>query len=89
MESRTRLRVRLMSAETQTPTLHIRLDETLHAQLTLIASIEGKAINAVARDALARYVGTFADRQTELLAAIDRDAETKREQIRGLAGTLE
>ncbi|MFL6137404.1 MAG: toxin-antitoxin system HicB family antitoxin [Frankiaceae bacterium] len=71
-------------------TMAIRLDDGLHAQLAVVAQLEGQSLNDAIRLAVEAYIG---QRKTALkghaddaLAAIERDAATRREAITALFG---
>ncbi len=71
-------------------TLGIRLDDQLHAQLTIVAQLEGQALNDVIRVAVEAYIGqrkrALSSRAEAALAEIERDAAARREAITTLFG---
>jgi hypothetical protein len=71
----------------------LKLDEHVHAQLTVLAGMEAKLVPDVIREAvtehLARKRVELADRAADVLAAIDREAEARRATIQTLFGTTE
>ena len=76
--------------ERKVKTLAIRLDMELHAQLSVIAQLNGSTITDEIREALSAHVankannGDLAEAATELLEEIERDAAARREALSGL-----
>ena len=74
-------------------TLAIRLEDELHAQLTVIAQLEELTITAAIRQAIGQFIATkrsqpdLTARAEEILADIDRDAAQRREAIAVLFGS--
>ena len=73
-------------------TLAIRLEDELHAQLTVIAQLEELTITDAIRQAIGQFIATkrsqpeLTARAEEILADIDRDAAQRREAISVLFG---
>src|SRR5690242_13193720 len=73
-------------------TLAIRLEDDVHARLTLVAQVEGLSITDAIRTAIESYIGSkhaesdFASRAAVLLDEIDRQAALRRLQIEELLG---
>ena len=71
-------------------TLGIRLDDGLHAQLSVVAQLEGQALNDVIRRAIEAYIGqrkqALSNRAETALAEIERDAAARRQAITTLFG---
>lgn len=69
-------------------TLAIRLDDELHAQLTLIAGLEGENITDIIRGSIQAYVEArkvaLAGKAEAALAEIEREAASKRQAIAAL-----
>ena len=71
-------------------TLAIRLDEELHAQLTVLASLDGVPLVEEIRQAIEGHVAAkrshpdFAAKAEEVLADIDREASARRNAIQAL-----
>ncbi len=76
-------------------TLAVRLDEDLHAQLAMLAQLEGVTLTDVVRQAIERYVehrrgeGDMAAKAEEALAEIDREATARRQAIQTMFGSAE
>lgn len=74
-------------------TLAIRLEDELHAQLTVIAQLEELTITDAIRQAIGQFIATkrsqpdLTARAEEVLANIDRDAAQRREAIAVLFGS--
>jgi len=74
-------------------TLAIRLEDELHAQLTVIAQLEELTITDAIRQAIGQFIATkraqpdLTARAEEVLADIDRDAAQRREAIAVLFGS--
>jgi len=73
-------------------TLAIRLEGDLHAQLTLVAQLDGLSITDAIRRAIESYIegkqaeGDFAGRAAAMLDEIDREAAARRQSIEALLG---
>jgi len=73
-------------------TLAIRLPDELHAQLVLIAQLDGVSLTDAIRQAIEglierkRAEGDLAARAEQALAEIERDATARREAIQSLFG---
>ena len=71
-------------------TLAIRLDDELHARLTMLAKLSGVTVTDAIRTAIDTYVATLAAngelsaRAENALADIDREAKAQREAIASL-----
>jgi predicted DNA-binding protein len=71
-------------------TLAIRLDDDLHAQLAILAKLEGLTIADAIRHAIEQWVGErrsnpeFLARAQQILSDIDREATARRSVIEGL-----
>jgi predicted transcriptional regulator len=72
-------------------TMAIRLEDDLHAQLSVIASLEEQTITDVIRASILAYIGARKDalsgKAEAALEEIDRDAESRRQAIAALFGT--
>jgi hypothetical protein len=74
-------------------TLGIRLPGELHAQFALVAQLDGLNLTDAILRAVELYVeakrseGDFAERASEALAEIEREAAARRAAIEGLFGT--
>jgi hypothetical protein len=71
-------------------TMAIRLDDELHAQLAVIAQLEGLSINDVIRVAVEHHIAqrkdALSDRAETALAEIEREAAARRHAITTLFG---
>lgn len=73
-------------------TLAIRLDDTLHAQLTAVAQLEGLSITDAIRQAIESFIarkrdeGGLASKAQDILAEIDREAAERKGAIEALFG---
>jgi len=73
-------------------TLAIRLDEELHARLTVLAQLDDITITDAIRQAIETYVetkrneGNLADRAAGALEEIEREASARRSAIQSLFG---
>ena len=76
-------------------TVAIKVEDDLHAQLLLVAQLEGTTLTDVIRQAVEQYVeglktgDGLAAKAKSLLDEIDRDVATRREAVRSLLGQLE
>ncbi|MGH3494048.1 MAG: hypothetical protein ACRDRL_28495 [Sciscionella sp.] len=76
-----------------TKTLGIKLPPELHAQFALVAQLDEISLNVAVLRAVELYVAhkqsepDFAQRATEALAEIEREAAARRAAIEGLFGT--
>jgi predicted transcriptional regulator len=76
-------------------TMAIRLDEPLHAQLTVIAQLQGLTATDVIRQAIADYLAarrqdpTLAEKAVAIVEAIDEEAASRRDAIATLFQTAE
>ena len=76
-----------------TKTVAIRLDEGLHAQLTVIAQLRDTSLTEEIRSAIETHIdacktsGDLTVKADEVLADIERDAETRRLAIGSLFGS--
>ncbi len=72
-------------------TMAIRLEDELHAQLSVVAGLEGQTVTDVIRAAVLAYIeerkGTLSNKAEEALADIERDATARREAIAALFGS--
>ena len=74
-------------------TLAIRLDDTLHAQISLVASLDGVTLVDAIREAIQAHItakrgeGDLAARAAEALAAIDEETANRRRAIEELFGS--
>lgn len=84
--------VAMPDPERSVKTLAIRLDEGLHAQLTVLAQLGGVTVTDAIRQAIETYVetartqGDLASKAAGALADIERDAATRRSAIQALFG---
>jgi predicted DNA-binding protein len=75
------------------PTLAIRLEPDLHAQLSLIAQLRGNTITDEIRAAIEAHIASakatpeLAAQADGVLATIERDAQARREAIATLFGS--
>lgn len=75
-----------------TKTLAIRLDEELHAQLSIIAQLNDSSITEEIRTAIEAHIETtkaskeLSGKADEVLDEIEREATTRREAITALFG---
>ena len=73
-------------------TLAIRLPDELHAQLVLIAQLDGISLTDAIRQAIDRLIerkraeGDLADQAAQALEEIEREAAARREAIQALFG---
>jgi len=73
-------------------TLAIRLDDELHARLTVLAQLDGTTITDAIRQAIEAYVelkrsqGDLASRAAGALEEIEREASARRSAIQALFG---
>ncbi|MET8850930.1 hypothetical protein [Amycolatopsis sp. NPDC004625] len=71
-------------------TLGVKLDKTLHSQLTMVAQLDGVTLGETILDAIRAYIeskradGTLATRAAEALAEIEREAADRRKAIEAL-----
>lgn len=71
-------------------TLAIRLEDDLHARLTLLSKLTGSSVTATIRNALEQHLaGLIADpviaaKASELTAAIEQEAEAQRQTLAAL-----
>lgn len=78
--------------ERSVKTLAIRLDEGLHAQLSVLAQLGGVTVTDAIRQAIEVYVeaarteGDLAAKAAGALEEIEREAETRRSAIQALFG---
>lgn len=76
-------------------TVAIKVDDDLHAQLLLVAQLEGTTLTDVIRQAVEQYVeglkggDGLASKAQSLLDEIERDVATRREAVRSLLGQQE
>jgi len=76
-------------------TLAIRLEDDTHAQLTMIAQLEGVTVTEQIRQAIEGHIerkraeGNLADRASQMLAEIEREAEARRAAIQALLAQAE
>jgi len=76
-------------------TLAIRLEGELHAQLSLVAQLDGLSLTDAIRTAIEEYIerkraeGDFASRAAAMLDEIDREAQARRLQVEALFGKAE
>lgn len=81
--------------ERSVKTLAIRLDEGLHAQLTVLAQLGGVTVTDAIRQAIEVYVetarteGDLAAKAAGALEEIEREAATRRSAIQALFGEAE
>lgn len=73
-------------------TLGIKLPDELHAQLVLIAGLDGMSLTEAIRQAIDAYIerkrgeGDLAARAAQALAEIERDAAMRRDALQSLFG---
>ncbi len=71
-------------------TMAIRLEDELHAQLALVAQLEGTTVTDLIRSAVAGYIeqrkAELSGRAEAALAEIEREAATRRQAITALFG---
>jgi predicted transcriptional regulator len=71
-------------------TIGIRLDDGLHAQLAVVAQLEGQSLNDVIRHAVEAYLkqrkAALKGQADAALAAIESEAAARREAITALFG---
>lgn len=73
-------------------TLAIRLDDELHARLSVIAQLEGSTITEEIREAIESHIerkrvsGELSERAGSVLEEIEREAATRRSAIAALFG---
>jgi predicted transcriptional regulator len=73
-------------------TVAIKVEDDLHAQLLLVAQLEGTTLTDVIRQAVEQYVeglktgDGLASKAQALLDEIERDVATRREAVRSLLG---
>lgn len=78
--------------ERSVKTLAIRLDEELHAQLSVLAQLSGMTVTDAIRQAIEAFVsaqrsqGDLAERAAGVLAEIEREATARRSAIQALFG---
>jgi predicted DNA-binding protein len=96
MTGRTRTEEVAMPTEDRaTKTLAIRLDETLHARLSVLAQLTGLTITDAIRQAIELWVESqrsqadLADKAKSVLSDIEREAATRRSAIESLFGPAE
>ena len=76
-------------------TLGIRLEGDLHAQLSLVAQLDGLSLTDAIRRAIEEFIerkraeGDFAARAAAMLEEIDREAAVRRQSIEALFGKPE
>lgn len=72
-------------------TMAIRLEDDLHAQLNVIATLEGETITDIIRASIIAYIESrkdaLASKAEAALEEIERDAEARRQAIAALFGT--
>ncbi len=74
-------------------TMAIRVEDELHAQLTLLAQLDGVPLVEEIRQAIDDHIARkrsapdFADRAQAVLAEIDQEAAARRDAIASLFGT--
>jgi predicted DNA-binding protein len=75
-----------------TKTLGIKLPDSVHAQLTLIASLDGKPLTDAIREAIDLYIerkrgeGDMAERAARALEEVEREAALRRGALEALFG---
>jgi predicted transcriptional regulator len=96
MTGRTRTEeVAMPNHERSVKTLAIRLDEGLHAQLSVLAQLADITVTDAIRQAIEAYVaaqrsqGDLAAKAAGALEEIDREATTRRSAIQALFGDTE
>jgi predicted transcriptional regulator len=71
-------------------TMAIRLEDELHAQLALVAQLEGTTVTDLIRSAVAGYIeqkrAELSGHAEAALAEIEREAATRRQAITALFG---
>lgn len=71
-------------------TMAIRLEDDLHAQLNVIATLEGQTVTDIIRASILAYIETrkdaLASRAEAALEEIEREAETRRQAIAAMFG---
>ena len=73
-------------------TLAIRLPDELHAQLVLVASLEGESLTDTIRQAISELVerkrggGALAAQAAKALEEMEREAQARREALQALLG---
>ncbi|GJM38999.1 MAG: hypothetical protein DHS20C19_23660 [Acidimicrobiales bacterium] len=78
-----------------TKTVAIRLDEDVHAQLSIIAQLADTSLTEEIREAIEAHIdarrrsGDLATQADAVLEGIERDAATRRDAINSLFGTTE
>lgn len=76
-------------------TLAIRLPDELHAQLVIVAQLDGLSLTDAIRQAIDGFIdrkrgeGNFADQAALALQEIEREAEARRAAIQALLGSGE
>lgn len=81
-----------MTDPNKTKTLGIRLPDELHTQFVLVAQLDGLSLTDAVRRAVELYVESkrgeadFAERASQALDEIEREAATRRSAIEGLFG---
>ncbi len=72
-------------------TMAIRLEDDLHAQLSLVATLGGQTVTDIIRTAITAYIEERKDQLSskadEALAEIEREAAARREAIASLFGS--
>jgi predicted transcriptional regulator len=72
-------------------TMAIRLEDDLHAQLSLVATLEGQTVTEIIRTAISGYIEErkeqLSSKADEALADIEREAAARREAIASLFGS--
>jgi predicted DNA-binding protein len=75
-----------------TKTLGIKLPDSVHAQLTLIASLDGQPLTDAIREAIDLYIehkrgaGDMAERAARALEEVEREAALRRGALEALFG---
>jgi hypothetical protein len=73
-------------------TIGVKLPDPIHAQLTLVASLDGLSLTDAIRQAIDAYIarkageGDMAGRAAKALEEIERDASQRREALQALFG---
>ncbi|MBV9661873.1 MAG: hypothetical protein JO337_12025 [Acidimicrobiales bacterium] len=71
-------------------TMAIRLEDDLHAQLSLVASLEGQTVTDIIRSAVEAYISErkaeLSSKADQALAEIEREAAARRDAISALFG---
>jgi predicted DNA-binding protein len=76
-------------------TLAIRLPDELHAQLVLIASLEGQSLTDTIRQAVLELIerkrgdGELAEQAAKALEEMEQEAQARRQALRALIGSSE